>query len=118
MGFPQPSLETVPRESDLFLTLAQLSLVRHPNTLEPLSDNEMGERLPPADFQIARKAAFQLDIWSPGILFKAISIGSGRGDGRTSFPGCTLGSAISCWQGGRELPWHSFAQNRGVDVPA
>lgn len=42
MGFPQPSLETVPRESDLFLALAQLSLVRHPNTLEPLSDNEMG----------------------------------------------------------------------------
>lgn len=42
MGFPQPSLEADPGESDLFLALAYLLLVRHPSTLEPLSGNEMG----------------------------------------------------------------------------
>lgn len=41
-GIPPAIPGDCSRESDLFLALAQLSLVRHPNTLEPLSDNEMG----------------------------------------------------------------------------
>jgi len=41
-GIPQPSLEAVPRESDLLLAVAWLSLGRYPNTLEPLGGNEIG----------------------------------------------------------------------------